>query len=35
MNFEEFMDDAFLFSIATLYLGAVGFSIAMLIGYLI
>jgi hypothetical protein len=32
---KDFLDDAFLFSIGTLYLGVIGFAIAMIIGYLI
>ena len=35
MKFKEFLDDAFLFSIGTLYLCVVGFAIAFIIGYLI
>jgi preprotein translocase subunit Sss1 len=30
---KEFLDDAFLFSVGTLYLGVIGFAIAMIIGY--
>jgi hypothetical protein len=32
---KDFLDDAFLFFIGTLYLGVIGFAIAMIIGYLI
>ena len=35
MKLKEFLDDAFLFSIGTLYLCVVGFAIAFIIGYLI
>ena len=35
MKIKEFLDDAFLFSIGTLYLCVVGFTLAMIIGYLI
>ena len=35
MKIKEFLDDAFLFSIGTLYLCVVGFAIAFIIGYLI
>ena len=35
MKINEFLDDAFLFSIGTLYFCVVGFAIAFIIGYLI
>ena len=35
MKLKEFLDDAFLFSVGTLYLCVVGFAIAFIIGYLI
>jgi hypothetical protein len=33
MKFNDILDDAFLFSIGTLYFGLIGFAIAMIIGY--
>ena len=30
---KEFLEDAFLFSVGTLYLGVIGFAIAFIIGY--
>lgn len=33
MKLKEFLDDAFLFSVGTLYLCVVGFAIAFIIGY--
>ena len=35
MKLNDFLDNAFLFSIGTLYLCVVGFTLAMIIGYLI
>ena len=35
MKLKEFLDNAFLFSIGTLYLCVIGFAIAFIIGYLI
>ena len=35
MKLKDFLDDAFLFSVGTLYLCVVGFAIAFIIGYLI
>jgi len=35
MKFKNFFEDAFLFSIGTLYFCVVGFAIAFIIGYLI
>ncbi len=35
MKIKNFLDDAFLFSIGTLYLCVVGFALAFIIGYLI
>jgi hypothetical protein len=35
MKLNNFLDDAFLFSVGTLYLGVIGFAISFIIGYLI
>ena len=35
MKLDDFFDDAFLFSIGTLYICVMGFALAFIIGYLI
>ena len=35
MKLNDFLDNAFLFSVATLYFCVIGFAIAFIIGYLI
>ena len=35
MKMNDFLDDAFLFSIGTLYFCIVGFALAFIIGYLV
>ena len=35
MKFENFFEDALLFSIGTLYLCMIGFALAFIIGYLV